>query len=597
MIGKTISHYKITERLGGGGIAVVYKAEDLKLKRTVALKFLSPEMTNDEEAKNRFKHEAQAASALDHPRIGTIYEIDETEDGQMFIAMAYYEGETLKKKIERGPVKIQEAINIVIQIASGLAIAHEQGIVHRDIKPANILITKEGFVKIVDFGLVKLAGATRITRTGTTLGTPAYMSPEQVNCAEVDHRSDIWSLGVILYELLTNRLPFEGDYEMAILYAILHEEPVRVSQYNSDIPSGMEQIINKTLEKQVANRWASVQELLHDLRKCQSSLKSDAQEQTKTEPQRDLPTPEKGVTKKRETVPSYEPHEDKKRINLLSKTSTRRITLTIALILILGILGITYLRNIQKNQISEQGYINLQSNPAGALISLNGEPIGARTPQRLGPLEKGTYEVVLTLEGFESWSKNFSIAKNDTLTHAAQLVPIREAQKIKQPSEMLKKTRGSLFVDSEPQGALVYLNDKSTGQKTPYSFNELRAGQYEVRLSLAGFLDKVTEVVIKPSEDNRIHVVLQQELLGHVNVTAVISENNTQRTAIANIFVEGQSYGQTPKIISLKSGTYKIGAKLFGYTAKNSEQQITIEGGKETTLKFEFVKNGPSTKR
>ncbi len=215
MIGKTISHYKILEKLGGGGMGVVYKAQDIKLKRTVALKFLPPELTREEEAKERFVHEAQSASALQHNNICTIHDIDDTDDGQMFICMDYYDGETLKKKIERGPLSVEEAIDITTQIARGLERAHEQKIVHRDIKPANLMVTSDGVVKIVDFGLAKLAGKTTVTKTGTTVGTVAYMSPEQARGEAVDHRTDIWALGVVLYEMLTGQLPFKGDYEQA----------------------------------------------------------------------------------------------------------------------------------------------------------------------------------------------------------------------------------------------------------------------------------------------------------------------------------------------------------------------------------------------
>ncbi len=222
MIGTTISHYKILEKLGEGGMGVVYKAEDTKLKRTVALKFLPPELTRDPEAKERFIHEAQAASALDHNNICTIYEVAEIDDGQLFIAMACYEGETLKSRIAQGQLRIEEALDFVGQIAQGLVRAHEVGIVHRDIKPANIIVTTRGEVKIVDFGLAKLSGRTLLTKSGTTLGTAAYMSPEQARGEQVDQRTDIWSLGVVLYEMLTGKRPFESEYEQALVYSILN---------------------------------------------------------------------------------------------------------------------------------------------------------------------------------------------------------------------------------------------------------------------------------------------------------------------------------------------------------------------------------------
>ena len=270
MIGRLISHYKILEKLGGGGMGVVYEAEDTKLKRHVALKFLPAELTRDPEAKARFIHEAQSASALQDSNICTIHEIDETEDGQIFICMDYYHGETLKKKIEHGPLKINDAVNIAAQIARGLTSAHEARMIHRDIKPANVMITDKGEVKIVDFGLAKLKGQTRITMKGTTLGTVAYMSPEQVKGEEVDHRSDIWSLGVVLYEILTGLLPFKGDYEQAVMYSILNENPQPLTALRTGIPMELERIVNKMLAKKPDERYQHADEILVDLRQIQS---------------------------------------------------------------------------------------------------------------------------------------------------------------------------------------------------------------------------------------------------------------------------------------------------------------------------------------
>ena len=237
MIGKTISHYKITGELGAGGMGVVYEAVDTKLNRTVALKFLPPESTRDPDAKARFVHEAKAASALDHPNVCTIYEVDETDDGQLFLAMARYEGETLKERIDRGPMPLDDAMDITRQVAEGLTKAHERDIVHRDIKPANIFIMEDGLVKILDFGLAKLAGQTLLTKTGTTLGTAGYMSPEQARGGATDQRTDLWCLGVVLYEMVTGQLPFKGDHEQAIIYAILNQEPGRVTGLRTGVPA------------------------------------------------------------------------------------------------------------------------------------------------------------------------------------------------------------------------------------------------------------------------------------------------------------------------------------------------------------------------
>ena len=282
MIGKTISHYKIIEKLGGGGMGVVYKAQDIKLKRTVALKFLPPDMTRDEEAKDRFMHEAQAASALEHSNICNVHEIDETDDGQMFIAMAYYDGETLKKKIERGPMPLEETIDIGIQIAQGLARAHEEDIIHRDIKPANVMITNRGDVKIVDFGLAKLSGRTQLTKEGTTLGTVAYMSPEQAQGAAVDHRTDIWALGVVLYEMITGRQPFEGDYEQAVTYSIMNEDVEPLTGLRTGVPMELERIVNKALAKSPDERYQHVNEMRVDMKTVGKEMQLSGRSATAT---------------------------------------------------------------------------------------------------------------------------------------------------------------------------------------------------------------------------------------------------------------------------------------------------------------------------
>ena len=266
MIGKTISHYKILEKLGGGGMGVVYKAKDTKLDRTVALKFLPPHLHLDEEAEKRFISEAKAASSFDHPNICTIYDISKTDDDQLFIAMACYEGETLKKKLENGPFKIEDVIDYYIQIAKGLERAHEAGITHRDIKPANIMITNRNEVKILDFGLAKSLNDPGVTKIGSTVGTASYMSPEQAKGTEINHQSDIWSLGVVMYQMITGRAPFEGDYEQAVIYAIINEEPIPISESSENCPQHLIEIVNKCLKKDPSDRYQTTAELLDDLK-------------------------------------------------------------------------------------------------------------------------------------------------------------------------------------------------------------------------------------------------------------------------------------------------------------------------------------------
>ena len=267
MIGETILHYKIIEKLGEGGMGEVFKAQDTKLDRFVALKFLPSQLTASEDDKARFIQEAKAASAMNHPNICTIYSIEEFND-QLFISMEFVDGKTLKDK--KDSISEKQKLELSVQVAEGLAAAHEKGIVHRDIKPENIMIRKDGIAQIMDFGLAKLysdKNASRLTKVGTTMGTLGYMSPEQVQGLDVDHRTDIFSFGVVLYEMFAGESPFKGMHETAIMYEIVNVDAPPLSTIKEGIDPELDEIILECLEKDKDDRCQSAKELAKDLRK------------------------------------------------------------------------------------------------------------------------------------------------------------------------------------------------------------------------------------------------------------------------------------------------------------------------------------------
>ncbi|HUN64939.1 MAG TPA: protein kinase [Bacteroidota bacterium] len=271
MIGNKISHYTILEKLGEGGMGVVYKAHDTDLDRIVAIKFLPHYLTTDPVEKERFYHEARAASALNHPNITVIHEIRESDD-QLYLVMEFVDGTTLKGLLQQDAPPVRKVVEIAIQIAEGLNAAHEKGVVHRDIKSDNIMITPKGQVKIMDFGLAKVKGSTKLTKAGSTIGTAAYMSPEQAQGEEVDHRSDIFSFSVVLYELLTAKLPFRGEHQAALMYSLINEDPVPVGRYNDTVSADLERILLKGLSKDREERYQHMDEMLADLRRERKHL-------------------------------------------------------------------------------------------------------------------------------------------------------------------------------------------------------------------------------------------------------------------------------------------------------------------------------------
>lgn len=338
MIGQSFSQYKILDKLGEGGMGIVYKAHDLTLDRIVALKFLPSYLTTDSTEKERFYHEARAASSLNHPNISTIYEIKEFE-GKLYIAMEYVEGKTAKKLIEQESLTIKRVLDLAIQICDGLASAHEKGVVHRDIKSDNIMITPKSQVKIMDFGLAKVKGATKLTKAGSTIGTAAYMSPEQAQGEEVDLRSDIFSFGVVLYELLTGKLPFRGEHQAALMYSLINEPPQPIARFNEKVTPEIERIVGKALEKDREDRYQHIDDAMSDLRRERKHLEYARTGYTTTT----MPVSPVPVTQARsEIVPPSQQPPDAGRSLITSRSGIAKYLIGAAAIVMLIILVVIF---------------------------------------------------------------------------------------------------------------------------------------------------------------------------------------------------------------------------------------------------------------
>ena len=424
LVGQKILHYNIVEKLGEGGMGVVYKAEDTKLKREVAIKFLPYQISANKEERQRFEIEAQAAAALNHPNIATIYAIENTDD-EVFIAMEFINGIELKDKINESKLTVDESINIIEQIAKGLGAAHQKGITHRDIKSSNIMVTSSGQIKIMDFGLAKVRGVSQITKFGTTLGTTVYMSPEQARGEHVDHRTDIWSLGVIWFELLTGKTPYEGEFEQAIIYSILNEEPKSPVTVNKDIPIKIDKIIMKMLTKNKERRYQNTEELLNDINR----LKNQGTSEEKSEEKKTIAVlPFENISPDKEADYFADGLAEElitnlskiKEIKLIARTNTMRYKGTDKDITTIGReLGARYLMQGSVRKYKEDLRVSIQLMDVAQESQLWGENFKGKLEDVFDIQEKVSNEVTAALRVNLSLSEKVGLTKRATVNAEA----------------------------------------------------------------------------------------------------------------------------------------------------------------------------------
>ena len=410
MIGQTISHFQIVKKLGQGGMGVVYLADDLVLGRKAAVKILSADYSDNPDFRARFRREAQTGAALNHPNIVTIYEVGEFEQGA-FIAMEYVDGESLAVLIAREQLYFKKALEITIRICQGLQRAHQAGIIHRDIKPGNIMLDREGQVKILDFGLAKLLGDTGLTKKSMIMGTPHYMSPEQTKGETLDYRTDIFSLGVVLYELLTQKLPFQGDSGPAVSYAIVHKNAQPISDYTSETSPGLEKIVEKALQKDPGLRYRRIDEMLSDL---------DSESGMHTAPaETELLIEKTRATEiiKPEPPPKEKPSLRRKSVLMISSA-------LILVVAILSILLFPQLRGLFQAQDSASiGTISILTIPEGAEVFEGGNSIGI-TPISNRSIEAGLLSLRLEKPDFFPIDTSLVIEKNQVASFSFRMQSI-----------------------------------------------------------------------------------------------------------------------------------------------------------------------------
>jgi predicted Ser/Thr protein kinase len=589
MIGRTISHYKILSKLGEGGMGVVYKAEDLTLGRTVALKFLPPDSVAREEDRARLVHEARAAAALLHPNICPIHEIAEAE-GRIFIAMACIEGRSLKDRIAQGPLPLDEALSIARQIGDALAAAHAKGIIHRDIKPGNVMLTRMGKVKITDFGLAKLAhGQIQQTAANSILGTPLYMSPEQAFGETVDQRSDLFSLGTVLYEALTGHQPYEGDNYMGVIQNIIHQNAPKPSRFGIDLPPGVEAILVKSMHKNRDSRFQSARDFRQAIEKHMGlDALSQATECLKTLLAAD------GATM---LLPKTE----------RARTQKKRLKKSVAVAFIVGgvaglaAIGYFYAPDTMREQIA-QVLPRRDATPASRAASGENDLFAAGVTDGFAPagfpLDEPTNTGTLANEAVpEDSAAELSGATIDstmTRNEAAPSPPANalseqptaarepgdgETPRDAEPSADSGKTHavektGWLSVTTEP-AADVYVDGRFIGD-TPRYRVELLSGSHTLECLSPNHEPYIEELNIATGELSSRNIVMAK-LVGEISLSTIEG---------AEVYLDEVFVGSTPlrEPIEVEAGRHQLTVKKAGYHVWNNS--VAVDSRQTLTLKI-----------
>jgi predicted Ser/Thr protein kinase len=625
-----LDKYRIIGLLGRGGMGIVYKAEDIKLKRTVALKFLRPEFLIEPEAKKRFLLEAQAAASLDHPHICAVYEVNEI-DGQTFIAMPFIEGKSLKDKIETETLNLKIALSIFAQIGDGLAEAHAKGIIHRDIKPANVMVTEKNQAKIMDFGLAKLMESSEITQTTKIMGTVAYMSPEQASGLAIDARTDIWSLGVVLYEFLAGRLPFQTKNNQAFIYAILNENPKPISSIRPDIPGPLEAVVDRCLQKDPGMRYATAGELTADLNRILGALEMG-------EAPRIAPTPgrktgrgigrrtlvrlgaglavvallglvalllrQNSKTAASPTGAAFDPAlsvgapamfqildlRDDGRSAISNGGSARGVRTGATGALFAGAefdrdrikraIGKFFVKQVEANSCQIEIVNPLEPVRVGDYAELSKEPNGTliiqAAPEDAEIYMDGALKGRASVKLLVPAGKYLVTVKKKDFLDKAEEVNVRALEIIRKSyiltAQAPSAQSGNLFVDSEPRGAQIYLDDRKTAEgKTPLNLWALAPRRYRVRVALEQYEVISQDFEIRGGQNNQMPLVILAPIAVDIELQTAPSE--------ADVFIDENPLpdGKTPFRKSYPPGPHLLKIRKSGFS--DHEEKATLAAG------------------